>query len=97
MTVPPLSNEAQALRDLLESVQAKPGPLSQSDSLLLRQSVMAVGKGGLRLPFLRVPEPGLSQIKLCPFSPSVAGKPFLLAAAASGLSLWDGLSLIHIS
>ncbi len=90
VTVPPLPGEAQALRELLESVQAKPGPLLQPESLLLRRSVMAVGKGGLRLPFLRVPEPGLSQIKLCPFSPSVAGKPFLLAAAASGLSLWDG-------
>lgn len=86
----PLPKDAQALYDVIASVEGKPDSLSPEQSIQLRRAVMAMSKTGLRLQFRRIPEPGLSLLRLCPFSRSLVGKPFLLAAANSGLSLWDG-------
>lgn len=85
---PPLAKEALQLRDVVTELAGKIGHLSQPESLKLRQAVGHMGTP--RLPFLRVSEPGLHHLMLCPFARSAEGKPFLLAASQSGVSLWDG-------
>lgn len=85
-----LSGEELALRALLEGIHKRADAVSQEDSLKLRQAVMAVSEGGLRLPFRRVIEPGLSALKLCPAATGVRGSRLFLTAANSGLTLWDG-------
>ncbi len=85
---PPLSPEAQSLRELLGTLNSKIDRLSQPESQKLRQAVTKLGAP--RLPFVRVREPGLHLLMLCPFARSAEGKPFLLAASNSGVSLWDG-------
>ncbi len=88
--LPPLPKDAQALYDVIASVAGKADTLPLAQSMQLRRAVMAMSKTGPRLRFRRVSDPGLSQLRVCPFSRSLPGKPFLLAASASGLSLWDG-------
>lgn len=85
---PPLSKEAQQLHDIVGALAPKIANLSQPDSLKLRQALGQMGTP--RLPFLRIREPGLHHLKLCPFARSAEGKPFLLAASQSGVSIWDG-------
>ena len=85
---PQLPPPVQTLRDLLTHIGTKKESLTFSESLALRQGVTALG--GLRLPFVRVREPGLHLLRLCPFARGSAGRPFLLAASATGVSLWDG-------
>ncbi len=87
---PALLKEELALRALVEDISKKTDALSQAESLQLRQAVMAVSKGGLRLPFRRVREPGLSALKLCPSASGGRGRRFFLTSATSGLALWDG-------
>jgi hypothetical protein len=84
---PPLPPAAQTLKSLLSQVAPKKEPLPFPESQALRQAVTAMG--GLRLPFLRVREPGLHLLKLCPFARGTTGKPFVLAASSGGVSLWD--------
>lgn len=88
--LPPLPKDAQALHDVIASVAGKVDSLSVDESIKLRRAVMAMSKAGPRLRFHHVAEPGLVHLRLCPFSRSMPGKPFLLAASSIGVSLWDG-------
>lgn len=73
-------------------VAAFPGGAEERAAAVSRVAGAAAsgdGDGRAAAAVLRVREPGLHLLKLCPFARGATGKPFVLAASSGGVSLWD--------